>query len=247
MKRVFLALAILVVVAIGVLFWATNQVDGVVAAEIERTASELLGTDVTVSGVNVDLAAGSVLVAGIRVANPKGERLAFSTEPAFELGAITVVLDLDRLDVADPLAAPLPLRVVEVTAPVANAELTPGGLNLEILRRNVAASGSSTTSAPDVRLDIAEFHFAQGRVIAETSDVGGERRELPLPPLTLRNLRGTPDEIGRRLADAFLGAAIRQVARDELSTRVDERLDEVKEKAVGALRSLLGVEDDPAN
>ena len=73
--------------------------------------------------------------------------------------------------------------------------------------------------------------------------MGGDVREVELPPLRLSNLRGTPDEVGKRVLDAFLAAAVRQVARDRLSSEVEEQLESVKEKAAGAFRSLLGVEE----
>jgi len=240
-KRILVVASVLAALLAAGVFWGLNRLDAAVADLIETTATSLLGTDVSVRGVDVDLREGSATLRGLRVANPRGEGLSFSAEPAFELGRITVAIDLGRLDVADPLAAPLPLRLIEVMAPVANAEVTAGGMNLDVLRRNATSSGGEAGSP--VRLDIARFRFAEGRLRVDSTAVGGAARELALPPLELRNLRGTPDVVGRRLLDAFLGAAVRQVARDELSSRVDERLGHVKEKAVGALRSLLGVDE----
>ena len=242
MKRILQPALVLILVAAATgIWWVTQRLDGAVAAVIEDTASQLLGTSVSVGGVNVDLAAGSVTIEGLRVANPEGENLAFSDEPAFTLGEVTVAIDLERLDPADFSAAPIPLTLVRVAQPKVNAEVSATGTNLDVLRRNVGSAGSPSDSS-DLRLEIDRFEFSDGALRADTRAVGGEVREVELPTLRLRNLRGTPDEVGRRVLDAFLRAAVRQLARDQISNEVEERLDEVKEKAASALRSLLGVE-----
>lgn len=248
MKRalVFLLLLLVVGTAAGV-WWVTQRLDGVVAAAIEETGSQLLGSRVTVSGVQIDLAAGSASILGLRVANPEGEGLAFSSEPAFALGEITVAIDLDRLDLQDLAAAPIPLTLVLVGEPRVNAEVAATGINLDVLRRNVGSAGPASdppeADGEPVRLEIDRFEFSDGTLRADSSAVGGDVREVELPPLALSKLRGTPDEVGKRILDAFLGAALRQVALDQISSEVEEQLDAVKEKAAGALRSLLGVEE----
>ena len=233
--------AILVAGAAGI-WWVSQRLDGAVAAVIEDTASQLLGTDVSVRGVDIDLSAGSATVAGLRVANPEGENLAFSSGPAFTLGEVTIAIDAGKLDLDDLGASPIPLTLVRVAEPKVFAEVTAAGINLDVLRRNVERAGPAPEGESDLRLEIELFEFSGGALRADTSAVGGDVGEMELPSLRLRNLRGSPDAIGRRVLDAFLAAAVRQVARDRISSEVEERLDEVKEKAADALRSLLGVE-----
>ena len=244
MKRTagILVVLLLAVVAVGV-WWVTQRLDGEVAREIERTGSELLGVDVSVGGVELDLAGGAATVREIRVANPEGEGLSFSSEPAFSLGEITVAIDLEKLDLENLGTAPIPLTLVRVGAPVVNAEVTPGGINLDVLRRGLAKGEESPSDGSPTELRIARFEFDDGRLRADARAVGDELREVAMPSLRLRNLNGPPDVIGERVLDAFLGAAVRQVARDRLSGEVEERLDEAKEKAADALRSILGVEE----
>jgi hypothetical protein len=242
MKRFIGVLAVLLVVAaLGGFWWVTQRLDGTVAAAIEETGSQLLGVNVSVGGVDIDLAGGSARVNSIEVANPRGENLAFSSEPAFRLGEIVVAIDLEALDLENLETAPIPLTLVRVGAPAVNAEVTPAGINLEVLRSNLGEI-DATPSTP-VQLRIARFEFEDGSLRADTTAVGDEVRDVALPAVHLRNLSGSPEAIGERVLDAFLGAAVRQVARDRLSGEVEEQLDAVKEKAADALRSLLGVEE----
>ncbi len=242
MKR-FAALSalVLVLLALGGLWWVTQRLDASVASAIEQTGSQLLGVDVSVGGVEIDLAKGSASVRAIRVANPRGEAMAFSKASAFSLGEITVGIDLEQLDLENLATAPIPLTLVRVGKPEVNAEVTPGGINLEVLRRRIGTIESPSEEPAHLQID--RFEFAAGSLRADTSAVGGEPREVALPSLELRNLRGSPEAIGERVLDAFLAAALRQTARDRLSAEVDEQLDVVKEKASKALRSLLGVEE----
>lgn len=237
------AFLVLVALLVGAgVYWVTERLDRAVADAIEDTAGQVLGTEVRVGSVDLDLARGAATVRALQVANPKGERFAFSAEPAFRLGEITVAIDLDKLDLEDLGSAPIPLELVRVAATELNAEVTEAGINLDVLRRNIGSVDLETSAEP-VRLEIARFEFEEGTLRADASAVGDEIRTLELPSLRLSNLHGTPEVVAERVLDAFLGAAVRQIARDRFSSEVEEQLESVKEKAADALRSLLGVEE----
>ena len=244
MKRIALVVLVVLVVAGGALWWALGSLDALVERTIEETGSELLGARLRVAGVDVDLAEGRVTLRGLEADNPQGEGLAFSRGPAFSFGEVTAALDLEALSTEGPI----PLTLVRVAEPVVNAEVTPAGINLDVLRRNVAAATPAAPegAAEDVRLRIDRLEFQDGLLRADSRAVGGNENDLELPSMQLEGLGGregmTPAELGRRVLDTFLARAVRQVARDRLSGEVEEQLESLKEKASGALRSILGVE-----
>lgn len=251
MKRVLLGLVVLVaLLAVGA-WYLLGSLDGFVEQAIEDTGSELLGTRVAVGAVEIDLGGGSATIRRLEIDNPTGEGLAFSKEPAITLEEITVAIDIDALSKSQG-EGPIPLLLVRVAEPKVNAEVTPGGINLEILRKNVssaptgAESESIDAAGEPVRIRIDRFEFEKGLLKADTEAVGGNVNDVELPSMRLDKLGGsaglTPAELGKRVLDTFLGRAIRQVARDQLSGEVEKQLDSVREKAAGALRSLLGVE-----
>jgi len=245
MKRVAIVLGVIVVVLAAGLWWTIASLDRLIAAAIEDVGSDLLGTAVRVERVETDLREGRASLFGLSIANPTGEDLAFSDTPAFSLGEISVDLDLERLT-----DGPIPIQLVRVLAPSASAEVTRQGINLDVLRKRLAASGSSDAAAgPEAggeatRLRIDRFEFEQGSLRVDSQALGGDVRTVELPSVRLTELEGTPSEIGRQVLDVYLGRAARAAGvgrlEAEAKERVQKELDKVEGKAGDALRSLLG-------
>jgi hypothetical protein len=242
-KRALLALVVVIVVAaVAAGLWLLRSLDAIVARAIEDTGSALTGTRVGVSSVDVELREGRATVRGLTVANPAG----FSDHPALALGEIVVAIDVASVQERSPLV----LSEVRVLRPTVSAELAAGGLNLDVLRKNVAsapgdAGAESTPEAPagePLRIAVGRFDFEEGRLHADTTAVGGDAHDLALPPVHLSRLGGDagapPAEIGERALEAILAKAVQTVAKDRLSSEVEKRL----EGAGRALRDLLGVE-----
>jgi hypothetical protein len=92
--RKFGIVALVIVALVAVLIWrVAANLDGIVAGIIEDTGTEVLGTQVSVSGVSIDLGAGKAGIGGLSIANPEG----FSRGSAFELRGIAVELQLSSL------------------------------------------------------------------------------------------------------------------------------------------------------
>lgn len=255
MKRVLLALAVVVVLAVaGVVWWGLRSLNGIVTHTIEDVGSDLLGTRVSVSGVSIDLRRGTATIRGLQVANPTGPGLSFSSEPALRLGEISAGIDLRSLG-----KQPLVLTRIRISKPYVNAEVTPGGINLDLLRNRVEAASASggkggskaptSASGKPVRLLVQDLRFEDGRVRADTSKVGGETQDVDLPPLRMRDVGSpggtTPEELGKRVLSTYLRNVTHTVAREQLGRQVDQQLGGVKEKAGEALRGLLGGSKQP--
>jgi hypothetical protein len=247
MRKALLGALAVLLLAVGlVALWVYRSLDVLVERTVEQVGSELLGTQVSVDSADVELRAGRAIVRGIEVANPRGEGLAFSDEPAIRIGEVDV-----SIDVASLAASPIALEEVSVRDPFVNVEVTPSEVNLLALRRNLdraspaAADAAAPGEAPR-RFAVRRFAFEEGRLRADARAVGRDAREVVLPKLELREVGGeaggTPGEIGKRVLEAFLARILAQVAKDRLSELIDRELDDLKEKAADALRSILGAE-----
>ncbi len=245
-RRLLGALAVLLLAAALAALWLQRSLDTVARRTLERVGSELLGSEVSVASVDVDLRGARATARGIEVANPRGEGLAFSDEPAIRIAEVHVSIDAASL-AGDPIALP----EVSVRDPFVNLEVTPSEVNLLVLRRNVdrarpaAADAAARTGEPR-RFAVQRFAFEEGTLRADATAVGRDAHDLRLPKLELRDLGGaaggTPGELGKRVLEAFLARILTQVAKDRASELVEHELDALKEKAADALRSILGAE-----
>lgn len=247
MRRALLAGVAALLAAGGLAaLWLYRSLDGIVERTLERVGSELLGSEVSVSSVHVDLSAGRAEVKGLEVANPRVSGLDFSGEPAIRLDAIDVTLDAASL-----ARGPIRLEEVRVAAPFVNLEVLPGDVNLLVLQRNLtrarpAEADAAASDEPPQRFRVGSCSFAEGTLRADASAVGREVRELRLPALRLTELGGregaTPGELGQQVLEALLGRILAQAATDRVSELIEKELNQVKEKIGDALRSFLGAE-----
>jgi len=242
LKRPILAVVILLLVALAAsVYWLSENLERMVARTIEDVGSELTGTRVSVSSVSLDLSEGRGSVSGLRVGNPRG----FSSDDAFRLGNISV-----EIDPASVTGSPISIREVRIAAPEVLFEVNEiGKANVNELRRALAepgGSGEGEGGAPDEagpRIAIGRLVFEAGRIRSDTTVLGGERREVALPSLTMRRLGGsrgaTPDELGRKIAAAFATRVVETVARNRLLEEIEETVDEALGEAADAAKSVL--------
>jgi hypothetical protein len=245
MRRVLLggaALALVLAAVVG--FWLLRSLDARVARTLERVGSELLGSEVTVGAVDVELRAGRATVRDLEVANPRGEGTGFSDRPALSAGEISVTLDAASLT-----ASPIVLTEVSVRELFVNLEVTEGGLNALTLSRNVDRARPEQADAaaeePEPRrFRIGALRFEEGTLRVDASAVGREVREIPLEGFTLRALGGpeggTPGVLGRQVLGSFLNAVLSKAANDRVSELLEEQLDQVKERLGEVLKSIFG-------
>jgi hypothetical protein len=234
MKRVFVAAALLALVAAGVLLLVLSRADAIVEDAIERYGSQATDTPVRVDDVDLDLASGRGTVRGLTVANPEG----FAARPAISFDEITLGLDLRSVR-SDPVT----IDLVRVGAPVVEVQVRADGrTNVDVLRRNLEASARAGEPGPppaepgdvaaeelgETRLRIRELEFTPGRARVDARELGREQPfEVELSPLTLREVGGdrgdTPEEIARTVAGALLTRTARAVAASQLKHELEKR------------------------
>ena len=234
MKKVLIALVVIVVViAVGV-FYVLRNMNSFVATIIEKEGSEVTRTSVSVSGVKLSLGDGRGSIKGLEIASPEG----FEAKRAFSLDDITVDIDVKSLR-DDPIV----IDEIRIKAPVVYAEITEKGLsNIMELRKRVNDYGAGKAGhgggkpGPANRIRIRKFIFEQGKIEVDASELGVEKRTIALPGITLENLGGSsgaaPGEIARLIFLTLTSKAVSEVASSETSRLIEEKLGgSIKEKA----------------
>ncbi|MFT5442264.1 MAG: hypothetical protein ACI8W3_001306 [Myxococcota bacterium] len=250
MKAVGIVIALVVLIGAGVAWWVSTSLDREIATIIEETGTDLLGATVSVASVKTSLREGSAAINGLKIANPTGDGLSFSSKPAFELDEIAVGIDISALG-----DGPVPIKFVRVVAPRLNAELTASGLNLDVLRKGmgnddgaVESNGENASGDDDeeTQLRIDLFEFLEGSLEADTQAIGGDVRKVKLPAVRLTNLSGTSAEIGQQVLDVYLKKASKEVGvgrlEEEAKKQIDKAKKKAKKKAGDAARKLFGRE-----
>jgi uncharacterized protein involved in outer membrane biogenesis len=228
MKRILAVGGVILVLAVaGILWFASTQLDSMVAQLIETHGSQATGTAVRVGSVSIDVTGGRGTIRGLRVANPKG----YSGGDAFQLGEITLGIDLGSIK-----SSPIVIDELTVSAPKASYEVdAKGRSNFDAIKANLDRGSSSApaeaSDSPSPRIAIKRFEFQEGSVSADFRAVDSQREKLEaeLPPVRLQNVGGskggTPAELGKTLAGAFTRSVAKTVAANEAGRAT--------EKAVG--------------
>jgi uncharacterized protein involved in outer membrane biogenesis len=243
MKKILLIVLAVVVLAAGVVAWRVlSNLDAIVASLIEREGTRALGTQVSVSGVEIDLRAGAAAIAGLTVANPPG----WTATNAFELDRVSVDIDLASLK-----TAVIVLSEVDIDeARVAYEMRANGSNNLQQLIAGMDAGAGDTEAAPEdssgsdilLRIDALEFEGLTASARVEDPRKPGEIKEeqLQLPALDMTGVGGAAGsppqkiaaEIGEQMAREVIGAA----AKKGLSRIVREEAGKLGEKLSDMLK-----------
>jgi len=139
LKQVIIVVVIVILTVIGyVTYMLIDNLDEVVKVAIETYGSEAIGANVRLDSVKIDLIDGRGSLSGLVVGNPQG----FKTENAFELGNITIVIDLESIT-KDPIV----IKEVTILNPVVTYEMASGGSNIAVIQKNLGSgsAGSETT------------------------------------------------------------------------------------------------------
>ncbi len=229
-------IAVAVIAVVGVLLYVGASLDSLVKRGIETYGSRMAGAPVRVGSVEISLSSGRGTLRELRVGNPEG----FSDGDALRLAEITLDIQPSSLT-----REPLVIEEVKILAPEVNAEVSASGsTNIDVLRRNISAYsgttsdvGSATGESPEAgddiplpRLRIDELTFADGKLAADTTAVGGDVRALELPALRLSGLGGEngqpTDVIAKSVLDSYTRSIASAVAKSLTAGRAEKLIDE---------------------
>ena len=222
-KKILMGVGVIVLV-LGIVIWqVVANLDSIVAGVVEEVGSDVLKTDVRVSGMSIDLKAGKAGIAGLTIANPEG----YSRANLFEMEGIEVDLDIGSLSkdvlVIEDIRIANPKVLFEGDAD--------GGSNMQTLMDNMD-SGSSTddsgSESDPVKMIIDRLEFSGGVVQASSEITPGEVKELKLPAIKMsaigRRQGGvTADVVAKEIGSELVGAIISAVAKAELNKVIEEK------------------------
>ena len=233
MKRNILIVVGGIVLLVALLVWQLfGNLDKIVAGIIEDTGSEVLKTEVSVSGVSIDLKGGKVGISGLTVANPAG----YSNAKVFELNGIEVDLKLSSVTeevlVIEAIRIDNPKIVFEGDAD--------GGSNMQTLLDNIDSAPAGDASADQgaaKRMIIDKFAFSGGKVKATTALKPGEVMDLRLPAIQMNGIGKpeggvTPDVVAKQISSKLVSAVIKEAAKEGVSKMIEKKtkglLDKIK-------------------
>jgi hypothetical protein len=246
MKRWLLIGAGLVVVIVAGLFYLYSSLGSLIVAAVEKYGSEITQAKVRLHEAEVSATSGHGALRGLSVGNPTG----FKTPSAFELGEISLTLDIGTIT-SDPVI----IKEIVVSAPHVTYELGPQGSNIDAIKRNVDAytkAGQTTEGLAKEKKDggprfVIENLYIRNAKVDIGSSLLDKTMSAPLPDIHLTNIgkqkRGaTPGEVAEKIIDALGKTVNTTVASIDTSKVLGEAKKQfavaaggIEEKAKGAV------------
>lgn len=241
MKKIVVTLLILVLVAgLGVWYFVSFRMDSMIRDQIEMAGSGSLGSQVSVGSVKTNIKDGSLNISEVTVANPPG----YKNKNAISLNGIEAALDYSNFDIK---------RVV-IDNPEIIIEEMGGKTNFTDLLAGLEKSGSGTGAASDAPADgkpepvIVVHHFRMNASRAAFESASLEHySDIKIDSVELNDLRGTPTEIAKVIANEIVSEVTQAAAIELLKAQASKQLDKAGGKISSKLKGLFGGDDEEAS
>lgn len=224
--KIIAIIVALLVLAVGVSTWfLVNNLDRFAKQAVEEIGSELLGTQVSLTSVDVTPLKGKAILSGLQVANPE----AYSDAFALSFGEIEVDIDLGSFD-----ESVMVIEKILILDPRISYEVNRQGVaNIDVLLDNIdSATGGGDTSG---RLIIDRLDVKGGSITASAAHQPGKTLVFDFPVVFMTDLGSpdgaTPDEIGSEIAGVLMERIINAATRAGVQSLADEQKDRLLEKA----------------
>lgn len=244
MKKIVIALVALAVLAGIAVFLLVGNLDKIIKGALEGVGSELLGTQVAVEGVELELKSGAGQISGLSIANPSG----YQDKNAFQMDSIRLGLDLGSLG-----GQPILINELTIQSPIIELEAKEdGSSNLQTLLDNIEKNSASadkkaaetqpeaggTEKGEPVRLKFKTLSITGVTVNAMVP--GREPETVVIPDIVMKDVGGetgiTPAEVGQIILGDVIGNSLSAVLEKKLTEKVEEvskgLLNDLKSKLV---------------
>lgn len=201
LKKILIALAILVLLIGGALFWLRGSLDGMVKDGIERYGSAMTGASVKVGAVEIHTTDGQGIIRDLVIGNPGG----FKTQHALKVDRIEVVVDISTL-AKDVIV----IRKIDIAAPGVIYEKGEAMTNFDAIQKNIAdyLGPAKSDDKNGKRLIVEQLLIRDAKAEASAPILAGKTVAVPLPDIALNDIgkaKGgvTPGELGQTIAAAL--------------------------------------------
>jgi len=245
MKSVKILLGLLVgaaVIVALVVVLALQNINQIVKTAVETVGPDVIGTEVSLAEVDIQLSAGRGVLKGLSVANPAGYQKPY----AFSLGEIA--LDIDPASLTQDVIV-IDEILVSAAQLVAEYKDTKNN-NLQSLLDNIqgdsvkaptqksATEAQTVDASSNVLLAVRKFTF-EGTSIDVVTPKWGERK-VSLPAINLNDLGSassglTPEQLTQKVVKLLLEQAKQAVSRDLKALAKEKAKQELKSKLDGKL------------
>jgi hypothetical protein len=243
-KYIIISGILVAVVAIGyVAYKAWSSMDEIIEVAIESYGSEIIGANVQLDAVVLDLAEGQAALNGLHIGNPDG----FQTDYAMQLDQVKVTLDIDSIT-TDLIV----IKEVLIQGPAVIYEMASGGSNVDTIAKNAQdytgneAQTEDSSNAP--KLIIENFYMNDGEVSVSHSFLKGKTLTVGLPNIHLQDIGkeengASPGEVAEEVMDSIKSGVGTAVASLSLGKTFSGGADAVKEGAASVMDKAKGAGD----
>ncbi len=224
MKKILFPLLVAVLLAVGSLYWISDNLDEIVADAIAHNGSAMTQGRFGLEKVEIAPKNGKGIVSGVVIGNPKG----FKTPYALRVERIE--LDVDLTTIAKDVTL---VRMLVIDKPDVIYENSELGTNFDAIQKNIATylgPNGKPQQRGGTRLIIEELTICNANAQASADFMGGKTISIPLPDIVLKNLgkaKGgiTPGEIGQEITNALKAKLSIAGNFDRLKKSADGTLD----------------------
>lgn len=220
-SKVIIVLAVIAIVIAASLFFLIANIDAIVEAAIEKYGSNVAGTDVRLSKVEIKLKKGEGSISGLSIGNPSG----FSTPAAFSMDNITVAIDTGSIT-KDPVV----INRVSISAPRITYEVNESGkANINVIKNNLQAHQKQSPAEKgkaggEKNLLIRNLVIEGGEVDVRIAALPGEPLSAKVPRIQLTNVGGEGGASPGEIAEQILGPLVSRAAEAAAGSGVEKYL-----------------------
>lgn len=233
MKKIGIALLVLVALVGGATFWLSGNMDGIVKDAVEKYGSEMTQASVRVASVEIKPADGRGMIRGLTIGNPAG----FKTPHAMKVAEIEVAIDI--ASIAKEVVS---IRKIGIAAPDVIYEKGDAMTNFDAIQKNIAAytGPAEKKEGGGKKLVVEQLSVTDAKAQASAAFMDGKTVSVGLPDIHLKDIgkaKGgvTPGELGQEIAKALKQKLAAAISFDNLLKSAGQGL----EKAGDAVKGLF--------
>jgi hypothetical protein len=240
---VLLCFAAAVLISALVAYKTWDSLDKIIELAIESYSSNILGAEVQIEKVQVNITEGQASLHGLHIANPDG----YKTDYAMQLNLVKVRLDFESL-ASDVIV----INEVMLERPSIIYEMASGGSNLDRLadnaqnqRRSANKKGNEGSSAGK-KMIIENFLIRDGEVSVSHKILKGKSLTVAMPDIHLKDIRkddsgASPAQVAEEIMDSVKSGVGVAAASLSLGETFESGVKGLKKGATGVGDKLKGI------